>query len=263
MNANPWTRTQDYSTLLYEQHTEIWIGPTVHLTHSVALTVSIIKREFLCPLGPGTHFISFTLTSTWSWHYFVEPISRVLPQTAIFTFHVSIRGHRMCVLELSKDSRVQAKLVSPSPHQRTRESPSPHQRTRGTRQITEIWAVFNRHVASQYDAVMSCDVTLWHHVTSQYGVLTACGVTFWRHITNFGANGLANVRCRRCVNAQAFSLQYSIFFLAIISCWLCFSCHCLGLRTWTSTIGHFLGCTFVQWFLVWTPHPVSHFIQAA
>ncbi len=47
---------------------------------------------------------------------------------------------------------------------------------------------------------------MWQHVTSQYDTVTLCGVTLWRHITNFGAKGLENILCGRCVNAQAFSL---------------------------------------------------------
>ncbi len=41
-------------------------------------------------------------------------------------------------------------------------------------------------------------MTSWCHVTSHYDVTR-------RHRTNFGAKGLANVRCGRYVNAQAFS----------------------------------------------------------
>ena len=59
----------------------------------------------------------------------------------------------------------------------------------------DVWSLLSDMA---YDGT-TCDVIVWRHMMSHYTVK-------WCQITGFGAKGLANVQCARCVNAQALNM---------------------------------------------------------
>ncbi len=58
----------------------------------------------------------------------------------------------------------------------------------------------------------------WHVLWCDY--MWPHSMTSWCQITNYGAKGLGNIRCGRCVNAQAFSFGFTFLTCVTESRWL-------------------------------------------